>query len=309
MRKSLFADLILLLVTVVWGTSFIIVQNAINILPPHSYNFVRFFFATIVLFILIIIFDRNCLKQITKQTIIAGIVLGILLFLGFALQTVGLLYTSAAKAGFITGLNVLLVPIFSIIIIKIRPKLSTLIGVIVAAVGLYIMTMLGSTTEFSIGDFLVFLCAIFFALQIVYTGKYAPKHSAFALALIQVFVVAILSFISALIFEDISIITNPNIILASDVIYALIITAIFGTALAYLAQQYLQKFTSPTRVALIFTMEPVFAALTTIIVEQQMLSLYVSIGGLLIFLGMILSEIPSKKLTIKKEAVISTSNK
>lgn len=297
MKKSVFADLVLLLVAFVWGASFIIVQNAINILPPHSYNFIRFLLASIILFVIIIIFDRNSLKQVSKKAVYSGIFLGILLFLGFDLQTVGLLYTSAAKAGFITGLNVILVPIFSVYIIKVKPKLTTIIGVGLAAIGLYTMTMIGSTSEFSIGDFLIFLCAIFFALQIVYTGKYAPKYSPFILAWIQISVVCILSLFSALIFEDIGVLTDSTIILANDVIIALIITAVFGTALAYLAQQTFQKFTSPTRVALIFTMEPVFAALTSIFVEHQMLSLNITIGGSLIFIGMILSEIPSKKLS------------
>lgn len=296
MKKNILADFMLLMVAFVWGTTFIAVQNAIDVLPPHSFNAVRFLTASIIILILAFIFDKKNLLTINKDIWIAGSLLGFFLFFGYAFQTLGLLYTTASKAGFITGLNVVLVPIFSTILIKMKPRLTAVIGVSLATAGLYIMTMIGNT-NFSYGDFLVFLCAIFFALQIVSTGKYAPKYSAFVLAWIQITVVGILSLISAIIFEDISYIISPDIMLDNDVIIALLITSIFATALAFLAQTIFQKHSTPTKVAIIFAMEPVFAAIASVIYEKEMLSLNVTIGGSLIFLGMILAEIPSEKIS------------
>lgn len=307
MKKNILADFMLLMVAFVWGTTFIAVQNAIDVLPPHSFNAVRFLSASIIILVLAILFDRKNFINITKDIWIAGSLLGLFLFLGYAFQTFGLLYTTASKAGFITGLNVVLVPIFSTILLKMKPKPTAIIGVILAVIGLYIMTMIGNTS-FSYGDFLVFLCAIFFALQIVTTGKYAPKYSAFVLAWIQISVVGVLSLISTIIFEDITYIVNPDILLEKDVIIALLITSIFATALAFLAQTTFQKHSTPTKVAIIFAMEPVFAAFASVIYEKQMLSLNVTIGGSLIFLGMILAEIPSEKITtllIRKNKTLS----
>ncbi len=296
MKKSIVADLMLLMVALVWGATFIAVQNAIDLLPPHSFNAIRFLTASIIILFLTIIFDKKSLLNITKEIWIAGSLLGLFLFFGYAFQTFGLLYTSASKAGFITGLNVVLVPIFSTILLKSRPKITSIIGVVLAAIGLYIMTAIGNT-NYSFGDFLVFLCAIFFALQIVTTGKYAPKYSAFILAWIQITVVGILSLLSAFIFEDTTALTNLRVLLNKNVFIALLITSVFATALAFLAQTTFQKHSSPTKVAIIFAMEPVFAAITSVIVLKKMLSINVTIGGSLIFLGMILAEIPPEKIT------------
>lgn len=292
MKQSTFADIILLLVAFVWGATFVVVQKAIDILPPHSFNGVRFTIASFSLLIVMLFIDRNSMKTLNKKGWVAGIILGFFLFSGYAFQTIGLLYTSASKAGFITGLSVVLVPIFSIVILKIVPKIPTVVGVLLAAFGLYLLTMV-ENSGFQFGDFLVLFCAIFFALQIIFTGKFALLYQALPLAWIQISVVAVLSLISAFIFEDITYIINPKIIFASDVIIALSITAIFATALAFFAQTYYQKFITPTRVAIIFAMEPVFAALTSYIVLNERLGVSETLGGLMIFIGMILAGVPA----------------
>lgn len=292
-NKKYLADISLLLVALIWGTTFVVVQKAIATLPPYSFNGIRFSIASIILFLVILIFYRNNLKQINKQLLISGVILGILLFLGYTAQTVGLQFTTASNAGFITGLSVVLVPIFSIIILKVYPKLTSVIGMILAAIGLYLLTAVGSN-GFNTGDLLIFFCAIFFALQIVFTGKYSPKYNSLILAWIQISVVAILSLFLAVTFEDFMAI-RPSNLFKFDILVALLITSIFATALAFLAQTYFQKFTSPTRVAIIFAMEPVFAALTAFIVTNERLSLFSIIGALLILSGMILAEIEPKK--------------
>ena len=304
MKKGIIADVILLLVAFIWGTTFVLVQNAIAFLPPHSFNGIRFTMASLLLLIIIIFVDRKSLAQLGKKGWIAGLILGVFLFAGYAFQTIGLLYTTASRAGFITGLSVILVPIFSAFFLKMIPNWFTTIGVGFAAVGLYLMTMIQTTSQFQFGDFLVFFCAIAFALQIVFTGKFAPRYSVLPLTWIQISVVGILSFIFAFFFEDPSIISfdlfqNP------EVITALIITSVFATVFAFVAQTMLQRYTTATRVAIIFSMEPVFAALTAFIILHEVMTNWSIIGSLFIFLGMIIVELPLDFATILKTKLFS----
>jgi len=292
-KKKNLADISLLFVAFIWGTTFVVVQNAIATLPPYSFNGIRFTFASIILFMIILILYRDILKQINRQLLMSGVILGILLFLGYTAQTIGLLFTTASKAGFITGLSVVLVPIFSIIILKVYPKLTSVISMILAATGLYFLTAMGSNS-FNLGDLLIFFCAIFFAMQIVFTGKFSPNYNSLILAWIQISVVAVLSLVFAIIFEDFTAI-RPSGLFKFDVLIALLITSIFATALAFLAQTYFQKFTSPTRVAIIFAMEPVFASITAVVINNERLGIFSIVGGLLILLGMILAESEPRK--------------
>jgi len=289
MTKRIFADLSLLFVAFIWGTTFVIVQKAVAVLPPHSFNALRFALASIALLIIILLRDKKIPDTGNKGLLKAGAVLGLLLFSGYAFQTVGLLYTSASKAGFITGLSVVLVPLFSIIILKQLPKWTTIVGVVFATVGLYLLTMTKGAS-LQLGDLLVFFCALFFALQIIYTGKFAPNFDALQLAWVQITVVAALSLLIAVFSEGSSLIRLGEL-LTSEVVLALIITAVFATALAFVAQTTFQKYTTPTRVAIIFAMEPVFAALTSYVLLDELLSSGAMIGGVLIFLGMILAEL------------------
>lgn len=299
-RTSIFADISLLLVAFVWGTTFVIVQNAISFLEPLSFNGVRFTLATFILSLWLIMFNRDQLKQISKKMILSGIIIGFWLFVGYATQTFGLLYTTSSKAGFITGLSVVLVPLFSIFLLKQKPSWQAIFGITVATVGLYLLTMTDSVS-LNIGDLLVFVCAIGFALQIIFTGKYSSNYPSLLLTIIQLATVSILSLIGAFLFEDWQSAVNPEILLNSNVIVALFITSIFATALAFFVQTSVQKFTTPTRVALIFAMEPVFAAICGYLWAGDRLALSASFGCILIFTGMILAELPTWSFIKRKK--------
>ncbi|MFS0863312.1 DMT family transporter [Fredinandcohnia sp. 179-A 10B2 NHS] len=294
MQKTFIADISLLFVALIWGSTFVLVQNAISFLEPMTFNGVRFFIAGLFLFIWLILFYREQLKAIDKKLLLSGFIMGVWLFGGFALQTMGLLYTTSSKAGFITGLSVVLVPIFSLLLLKQKPKFNGIFGVIIATVGLYLLTMADSFT-INQGDLLVFFCAISFALHIVFTGKYTSLFPTLLLTVTQIFTVAFLSIISALLFEDWSTAFSLQVLLTSEVLIALIVTSLFATAIAFLLQTRFQKFTTPTRVALIFAMEPVFAAITGYYFAAERLTYFAIIGCLFIFIGMILAELPSKK--------------
>ncbi|MCM3588749.1 DMT family transporter [Mesobacillus maritimus] len=300
MKSSISADISLLFVALIWGATFVVVQNAISFLDPLTFNAVRFTLATGLLGVWLILFERRQLRRISPKLLLAGFFLGFWLFIGYGFQTLGLVYTTSSKAAFITGLSVIMVPLFTILLLRKRLTVNAYIGVAAATVGLYLLTMT-DVASLNIGDALVFVCAIGFALQILLTGKYTNLYPTLLLTVVQIATVAILSAISAFLFEDYQQAFNPTILFRSDVIMALIITALFATAFAYLIQTNFQKHTTATRVALIFAMEPVFAAITGFLWAGDRLSYSALTGCLLIFVGMILAELPSK-IPLKKRA-------
>ncbi len=284
------ADLSLLLVAFVWGVGFLLVQNAIETLEPFTYNGIRFLVAAFFIWGWVFAFKKGQLKTIDKSIILAGIVLGIWLHSAYAFQTFGLLYTASSKAGFITGLNVVLVPILALFVLKEKPKPASVAGVSIATAGLYLLTMADSLSM-NLGDLLVLFCAFAFAFHIILTDRYTNLYSAFILTGIQLSTVAGLSIISALIWEDWQRAFQPAFIFKSEVIFSLLITSVFATALAFLAQTAFQKYTNPTRVAIIYTMEPVFAAIAGVAWAGEHLTSTAWIGSALILAGMLLSEL------------------
>lgn len=293
-RSTIFADVSLLLVAFVWGSTFVLVQSAIAFLEPFSFNGVRFFLAALLLGGWLVLFEKKQLVQMDKKLLASGVIMGLFLFVGYAFQTAGLLYTTSSKAGFITGLSVVMVPVFSFMLLKVKPGMNAITGVSVATAGLYLLTMTDKVS-LNIGDALVFVCAVGFALHIIFTGKYSSKYPALLLTVIQIATVAILSMVFALFTENWQQVFQLEVLLKGNVLGALIVTSLFATAIAFFAQTTSQKYTTPTRVALIFAMEPVFAAATGFIWANERLSYSAVIGCLLIFAGMVFAEIPVKK--------------
>ncbi len=291
MKKSLFADITLLLIVFVWGSTFLIVQNAIATMPPNTFNAVRFSIAALFLIGVLFLFAANQRTLFSPALIRSGAFIGFWLFSGYGLQTMGLAYTTPSKAGFITGLSVVLVPLFSFFLLKQKVKWQSILGVASAVVGLYLLTV-SHSIGLNTGDVLVFFGAFCFAMHIVTTGKYAPTFPALPLAIVQLSTVSLLSWIYAFCFEDWHTAFNAQALLVPDVAWGLFITSIPATALAFLAQTAFQKETTPTRVALIFALEPVFAALISYLWIDEMLTALQFVGCILIFSGMILAELP-----------------
>ncbi len=279
-RRLCIADGSLLVVAAVWGLTFVTVKNAIVLLPPFSFNFYRFTLATLVM----LLFAMPKWKDANRSTAWAGLLLGVLLFAGYSFQTVGLLYTSASHAGFITGLSVVFVPLIGTILTRQRPGTGVILGAMCALAGLALLTATEWQYKANYGDFLVLCCAVSFALHIIYVGKYSPHHSTVWLVTWQIGAVAFLSGISALIFEPG--VSSP----VTSVLPALLITALLATCLAFFTQNYMQRFTSPSHTAIIFTMEPVFAALFAAWLLQEILTANAYWGGTLILCGMLLAE-------------------
>ncbi|MDK2823341.1 MAG: hypothetical protein PWQ67_2472 [Clostridia bacterium] len=278
----LLADLSLLLVALMWGLTFPAVKGALAGISPFAFLTIRFSIACIFL----ALFYPKSLLHINKNTIKAGVIIGTVLFAGYGFQTVGLKYTTASNAAFITGLAVVLVPLINIPFNKKLPNKITLMGAISAAIGLGLLTLNNDFT-INIGDLLIFFCAISFATHIVLVSKYAPQMDSGLLAIIQIAVVAIFSEIVTLNIE-----TFPSSF-TKEVWIALAICAIPGTSLAYWIQNKVQQYTSPTRTAIIFSMEPVFGALFAYLWMGEILTNRGLIGSGFVLLGILIAELKS----------------
>lgn len=297
-KKEWIAPLALLFVSFIWGATFVVVQNAMSFVGPFTFNGIRFLFAGIILLFVQIIFSQKTSKQDIKHSSTAGIIVGFFLFVGYLLQTFGLLYTASSKAGFLTGLSIVMVPILSFIFLKQKATIFIVLGIAVATTGLYLLTAADSF-QLNIGDILVLGCAVAFAAHILINSFFSKKISPLLLSTSQVLAVGIFSSICAFLFEDWEKLFSVSLWTNQSFLFALFLTALFATSIAFFIQTSAQKHTSPTRVAIIFAMEPVFAALTGVLVANEQLSISAIIGCLCIFLGMIFVELPSKT---KKEA-------
>ncbi|MNM93505.1 putative DMT superfamily transporter inner membrane protein [compost metagenome] len=193
-------------------------------------------------------------------------------------------------------MSVILVPFLSMLLLKHRITRYTWISALLAAIGLYLLAFAGSSYSMNRGDALILLCAIAFALHVAYTGIFAPKYPALPLAAMQMAVVGILSLISSFWFENNLYLQFQNTveaIMKPEVIIALLVSIGPTSALAFWIQTECQKFTTPARVAVIFAMEPVFAALTGVFFGGESLSYSAVIGCVCILMGMILTELKS----------------
>lgn len=285
-KVQLLADFGLVFVTLVWGATFITVQEAIKKVEPYYFLSIRFGIASLIM----IAAANRRLRVISLNTLLKGMLIGLMLFLGYAFQTFGLKYTTASNTGFITGLSVVIVPIFIAITLKRLPGLIPSIGIICATSGLGLLTI-NQSLQFNSGDILVFFCAVSYAAHIILLGRFSPDHDPFVLATLQISTVTVISFIAALLKE-----TPPSQTdFTAPVWWAIIITAVLATALAFFLQTWTQKYTSPTHTAIIFTLEPVFAAIFAYLLGGETLSFKQGIGALLIIIGMLLTELGAGK--------------
>lgn len=284
LNKSQWADFLLLLVTLVWGSTFVIVKWAIEDLPPFPFLAIRFALA----FISLLPFLWFQKAHISKGTLLKGAALGVFLFSGYAWQTVGLQYTTASNAGFITGLSVVFVPALVIVTTRKLPSPGLLLGILCALVGLAFLS-LGDRFQLNKGDLMILACAISFALHIFLVGRYAPQTNATVLASVQIFTVSILSYFFSFLLPQ------PSLYFSSTAWIALLVTAVPATSLAFFAQTKMQQFTTPTHTALIFSMEPVFAAISAFFFAGEILTTKGLIGAGLVLAGMLIAEFTGSK--------------
>ena len=289
------ADLALTLVAVVWGATFVMVKQALTEISTMYYLALRFALASLCMWALFLPALRRMPRAALWRGLRGGAVTGTFLSSGYILQTFGLKYTSAGNSGFLTGLNVVLVPVIGEALFRRWPQLREFAGAGVAAAGLAALTIPSMEGGFSFsrlnrGDLLTIGCAIAFAFHLLVLGYYSRRERFEAVALGQILCAAALSSIALSI-------EAPRVVWSSPVWTALLVTAILGTAGAFATQTWAQQFTTATRTALIFALEPVVALVTAVLIGGEKLTAAAVAGGSLILAGIVMVEIkPSRRV-------------
>jgi drug/metabolite transporter (DMT)-like permease len=284
-RKSLYADLSLLLVAIIWGSGFVVTKNALDHMGPYYLLALRFSLATILFSL--VFFKR--IKNANIKDIKSGIIVGIFLFGGFATQTVGLNYTTAGKQAFITATNVVMVPFIYWALSKKKPDNYDILGAILCFVGIGVLSLDGGTT-INYGDFLTLICAVFFALHISSVGYFAKDSDALVLTVVQFATAAVLSIVCLLIFEP------GTIKIHQETIFPILYLGIISTLIAFLIQNVAQKYTTSTHTAIILSLESVFGSLLSLIFLKEPFTFRFLIGCLAILISVIISETKLKFL-------------
>ncbi|MBD3196445.1 MAG: EamA family transporter [Candidatus Lokiarchaeota archaeon] len=277
--------LFLFLTTILWGTSFIITRTIVQETPVFLYMSLRFFVAVLGFTPYFL-----HLKTLNKQIIIAGFISGFLYFLGIATQTIGLVNTTAGKAGFITGLSTVMVPFLSYLMFKKYFKNKIWIAAFLSIFGLGFLFLEGEK-GIILGDLWVLICAVFFALFIIYNDKYVNKMNVYSYSIVQLNVVAGLSLITSLIFGESFIFGSKDFLFWIMIIYM----GLGVTTLTFLFQNWSQQYQGPATTAIIFALEPVFAALFGFIIGDEIITIFGWIGSILIFTAIILTVINKKE--------------
>ncbi len=294
-NKTFVGTLALILVTAAWGLSFTLIKDAVASLSPFTFVSVRFLMASLILGLFLKIRPAGKLIATSRRELYAGAFLGLLLFLGYAFQTLGLQFTSASNAGFITGMCVVFVPIFTLYMKSAKVKWNAWTGVALSVLGLSLLSF-SSGQGINKGDILILFCSIAFALHIIFVGKYAETFDPFRLTWIQITICGGLSLIAAILLEQNALATLPITLLIPKVIVALSFCALFATAAAYFIQNAFQRYSTPVKTALIFTCEPVFSALFAYILGGETLQPQQIAGCLFLFCGMIVAEVGNAAL-------------
>jgi drug/metabolite transporter (DMT)-like permease len=268
--------------TILWGASFVIVKGALAGISPILFLALRFSLAALVL--LALFHRRPGPRAVARREFHAGVLVGALLFLGFLLQTVGLQFTTPPKSAFLTGMTSVAVPLVAALVYRIRPQRSELLGLLTATAGMSLMTLEGPIGSMNRGDVLTLGCAVAFAGHIVTLGHFSEKLSFEALSLIQVATAAVLAL------ALVGWVEPARITWRANLVAAVLVTGLLCTAWAFTVQAWAQQYTSSARTALIFTLEPVFAWLTSYLFVGEGLSARAAAGAALILGGVLLVE-------------------
>jgi drug/metabolite transporter (DMT)-like permease len=282
-RRMLRADLALAFNALIWGATFVTVKEALGDVSTLLFLALRFSLATVALAIAFRPLPAKFARG--RRVLGGGLIAGLFLFTGYFFQTVGLRYTTPSKSAFITGMSIVMVPVLAALLERKIPHAAEVIGVVVAGVGMGLLTLDPRTLSLTRGDLLTLCCAIAFAVHIVAVGHYAPRLGFEALTLMQVATAAALSLGTFWWVE------TPVIRWRPGVIAAVAITGLFATALAFAIQAWAQQYTSATHAALIFALEPVFAWATSFALTGELLSLRAASGAVLILCGILLVEL------------------
>lgn len=287
------ADILLLITALIWGFAFVAQRVGMEYVGPFTFNAVRFALGSLSLIPLLFVFrDQNTTGDSNPSLSLSGVIVrggltGLVLFAGASLQQVGLVYTTAGKAGFITGLYVVIVPILWMFLGQ-KSGSGTWIGALLAVVGLYLLSVTESFT-IQFGDLLEIIGAFFWATHIILVGKFSRIISPIKLSIIQFAFCSLFSFITAFIFETVEIST------ILDATIPILYGGLCSVGIAYTIQVFAQRHAHPAHAAILLSLESVFAAVGGWLLLDEFLSTRGKIGCLLMFVGMLFSQLKKKR--------------
>jgi len=289
-KYNILPKLALLSATIIWGSSFIIVKDTTDSLPPNLLIAVRFTLGCIALSI---IFFKK-LKQLDKGYFLSGALIGFFLFCAYSAQTIGITDTTPGKNAFLTAVYCVLVPFLFCAVIRKKPAVKNILTALICFAGIGLVS-LGEGFAIAKGDAFTLLGGVFYAAHIVAFAKVATNRDPFLLTILQFGYAAIFSWISTLLFEDMP--TSVSFTTVISVGYL----AIFCTAVALLFQSIGQKYVEPSSASLILSLESVFGVLFSIVFYNEPMTLRITAGFSLIFIAITANEISFSKLLGKRK--------
>ena len=273
--------------SLLWGVTFVVVKNTLTDMSVFAYLAARFILGALPMAWVY----RSDLRKLSRGELWAGFYVGAVMFGGYAFQTAGIARTTPSKAAFITGISVVLVPVFLAAIWRRRINAWAWAGVFASFAGLYFLTVpRQGIHDLNRGDVMVMGCAVLYALQIIFISRYSGKYSLGSMSFLQVAWTAGLSLLAVPLFAA----TGWEALrfrLTSQMVFGVLVTAIFTTAIAYPLLVWAQRHTTATNTALILATEPVYAAITSFIVLRERLGARALVGAGLILTGILVAEL------------------
>jgi len=302
MSKKMRGNIFLLITALVWGIAFVAQRSSMDYIGPFTFSGIRLIIASIALIPVIKIFspspllredgsnkDETELAIDKRNLMVGGIACGVALFVATSLQQIGIQYTTAGKAGFITALYVVFVPIIGSLFLHKKIRKLIWLCVLMAAVGLYLLAMNDDSFTLAKGDALMLLCAVGFAVHILVIDHFSPLADGIKLSAVQFFVAGVLALISMVIFE------TPNLESIFDAAIPILYAGVLSAGVGYTLQIVAQKDTDPTIASLILSLESVFAVIAGILILKEGLSIREFTGCLIMFVAIVLAQMPTKE--------------
>lgn len=272
-------ELLLVITAIIWGSGFVASAVALEHYTPYQILAGRFLIGAVILSL---IFFKK-FNKLNKSTLIKGALLGLFLYIAFALQTVGLQFTTPSKNAFLTAVNVVIVPFIGFLLYKRKIDMYELTGAILAVVGIAVLS-LKLSSDVNVGDILTLGCAIGFAFHIFYTAKFVKTEDPVVLTIVQMVTAAVIGCI-VILFRG-----ETSFSVETEGVMNLLYLGIFSTTIAFLMQTVAQKYITETKAAIILATESFWGMVFSIIILSEIMTVRMIIGAFLILLAILISE-------------------